>query len=92
MPALLEMTPMDVHPSYNNPVDTTDDDDGLEGSGIDPVQELNGRLEHSRITGEYYRSVSANYAEFREEFERTGAWPEHPFPNERHIFGETLEF
>jgi hypothetical protein len=86
VPALLEATT----DALNNIDDL--EDDGLEGSGINPILELNARLEHSRITGEYYRGVSANYGDLRAEYERTGAWPEHPFPNERYIFGNVLDF
>lgn len=88
MPALLEAPTEAINPiEHSGHSKGYDDieDDGLEGSGIDPVQELDDRLEHSRIAGEYYRSLSANYAELHDVYERTGKWPDHPFPNERYL-------
>lgn len=47
------------------------------GPGLS-MYELNGRLEHSRIAGDYYRDLSENY----KQYETSGFWPVHPFPNE----------
>lgn len=60
------------------------------GSGVDGYADLNGRLEHSRIAGEYYRDLSANYGFYEQQAElykltageEGQRWPTHPFPNE----------
>lgn len=64
--------------------------------GLDPT-ELFGRLEHSRIVGDYYRDLSLNYALYEEQNklcllsggEAGQPWPEHPYPNEKYT-GETV--
>ena len=69
---------------------TAEDEEEL-GPGLDP-SELNGRLEHSRIAGDYYRDLATNYAFYEQQahlFKQTGGeegqdWPEHPFPNEKY--------
>jgi len=57
-----------------------DDDEDL-GPGIDPYEKF-ARLEHSRIAGDYYRDLSLHYADY----EVSGLWPEHPYPNEKHTY------
>lgn len=56
------------------------------------------RNEHSRIVGDYYRHLSANYEYFhrmqelyKETFGEQGIadpWPTHPFPNEQYTFAK----
>lgn len=53
------------------------------GPGLDPSEVL-GRLEHSRIVGDYYRDLSLNYLLY----EQSGNWPDHPFPNEKYTYSD----
>jgi hypothetical protein len=56
------------------------------------------RIEHSRIVGDYYRNLSANYEYFhrqqelyKQTFGEQGIadpWPTHPFPNEQYTFAK----
>lgn len=62
------------------------------------TERLGASLEHSRIRGEYYRMLSADYAFFLEQEDlyktthgRHGQrWPEHPFPNEKFTLEDVL--
>lgn len=46
----------------------------------DPIEPLPARIEKSRVMGEYYRDLSANYLQY----ERTTRWPDPPYPPARH--------